>query len=236
MQFQTALIEARLIRRYQRFLADMELADGRVVVAHCANPGAMLGMREVGARCWLADVAGPGRKLGYSWKLVECAGGLAVVDTAVANAVVGEALRGGLVPGFEGYGLVRAEVPFGVGSRVDFVLSGPGEVHLEVKSVTLRRGGWAEFPDSVTARGVRHLQALMDLAQAGRRAVLLFLVARQGCVGVRVAADLDPAYARAFDAARAAGVEVLALGTTIGLQGVEVAGLMQVDAAVQARG
>jgi len=246
MQFQSPLIEARLIRRYKRFLADMELGDGRVVVAHCANPGSMLGMAEPGARCWLADVAGPGRKLGYSWKLVE-SGGLAVVDTAVANKVVGEALRARRVPGFERFGRVRAEVPYGAGSRVDFVLSDAGgeagrdagAVHLEVKSVTLRRGaatsgGWAEFPDAVTARGARHLDELAALARAGRRAVLLFLVAREGCAGVRVAADIDPAYARAFDAARAAGVEVLALGTRISLDGVEAGALMPVDTGLQA--
>lgn len=229
MQFQTPLIEARLIRRYKRFLADMELADGRVVVAHCANPGSMLGMAEPGMRCWLEDVAGPTRKLAYAWRLVEADGLLAVVDTSLANRVVGEALRSSAVPGFDGFAVVRAEVPFGARSRVDFVLSDPGEVHLEVKAVTLLRGDWAEFPDSVTARGARHLEELAALARAGRRAVLLFLVAREGAARVRVAADIDPAYARAFDAARAAGVEVLAMGVRVSLTGIEALGLLAVD-------
>lgn len=246
MRFQTPLIEARLIRRYKRFLADMELADGRVVVAHCANPGAMLGMNDAGARCWLQDVAGPSRtlrrKLGYSWKLVE-AGGLAVVDTGMANRVVGEALRAGRLPGFEAVTGVRAEVAYGAGSRVDFVLTGPGlvsglasgsaggldEVHLEVKSVTLRRDGWAEFPDSVTLRGARHLTELADLVRAGRRAVQLFLVARQACRGVRLARDIDPGYARQFDLARQAGVEMLAFGCDISVEGVDLAGSLPMD-------
>ncbi len=234
MLFQTPLIEARLIRRYKRFLADMELPDGQVVVAHCANPGAMTGMAEPGMRCWLEPNDNPARKLRWSWKLVDC-GGMAVVDTGMANHVVGEALRAGRIPGFAGFASVRAEVKFGAASRVDFVLSDPGDVHLEVKSVTLRRGDWAEFPDAVTKRGLRHLEELAALARDGRRAAMLFVVARQGCSAVRVAADIDPAYASGFDAARQAGVEMLAVATEITPMGVRTAAMLPVDAGKQAR-
>ena len=220
MRFQTPLVQARLIRRYKRFLADMELADGRVVTAHCANPGAMLGMADTGMPCWVEPVAGPGRKLEWSWRLVDLGRGLAVVDTGVANKVVAEGLAAGL-PGLVYQGF-RAEVAMGAHSRVDFVLDhGNGRsTALEVKSVTLARGGWAEFPDSRTARGARHLQELTALAEAGKGAAMLYLVARSDVARVRVAADIDPAYARAFDRAVAAGVRMLGFSTQITPEGV----------------
>ncbi|GHD98362.1 XRE family transcriptional regulator [Defluviimonas sp. 20V17] len=220
------LLQARLIRRYKRFLSDMRLPDGREVVAHCPNPGSMLGLAPEGARCWLEPNDDPKKKLGYSWKLVEPAPGtLVAVDTGLANRVVAEALATGAVPDLAGYATIRAEVPYGAGSRVDFLLSDPtrGEALVEVKSVTLSRGGWAEFPDSVTKRGTKHLQELAREAQAGRRAVMLYLVSRSDGTRVRIAADIDPAYAMAFDAARAAGVEMLALGTEVSPEGVRAA-------------
>lgn len=236
MQFQTPLVRARLIRRYKRFMADMVLADGREVVAHCANPGSMRGMAEPGATCWLEPNDDPKKKLRYSWKLVAEGDAFAVVDTAIANRVVAEALRAGQVPALAGHTGLRAEVPYGTGSRVDFVLSGPqGDTYVEVKSVTMRRGGWAEFPDSVTVRGTRHLAELTALSRAGTRAVMLFLVARDDCALVRLAGDIDPAYAAAFDVARAAGVEMLALGTRISPEGIVAAGMLPVDPLPQSR-
>lgn len=218
MRFQTPLQPARLIRRYKRFLSDMELPDGRVVTAHCPNPGSMLGMADPGAACWIDTNDDPRKKLRHSWKLVEQPGGaLAVVDTSLANRVVSEALHAGAVPALAGYDTIRPEVRFGAKSRIDFLLQGAGrpDALVEVKSVTLSRGGWAEFPDSVTARGARHLADLAEAAAQGYRAVLLFLIARDDQARVRVAADIDPAYARAFDAARDAGVQVVALTTRI---------------------
>ena len=226
MKFARPLIRATLIGRYKRFLADMALG-AEVITVHCANPGSMLGMAEPGMTCWLEPNDDPARKLRWSWKLVETGTGLAVVDTAIANRVVAEALRGG----FLNAGAFRAEVRMGDRSRVDFVL-GDGTL-LEVKSVTLVRGGWAEFPDSVTARGTRHLRDLADAARAGRPAAMLYLLARDDVARVRIAADIDPAYARAFDAARAAGVRMLALGTAITHTGVVATAPAHVDAAPQ---
>ena len=237
MRFQTPLVRARLLRRYKRFLADMVLEDGSEVTAHCPNPGSMLGMAAEGADCWLEPNDDPRKKLRFSWKLVAQPGGhFAVVDTAIANRVVAEAMRTGAVPGLRGYADLRAEVPYGRASRVDFLLSDParGTALVEVKSVTLARGGWAEFPDSVTARGKKHLEELSEAARAGGRAVMLFLAARSDATKVRVAADIDPAYARAFDAARAAGVEMMALGTVISRAGVGAATVLPVDPDPQA--
>ncbi len=223
MRFQTPLVPARLLRRYKRFLADMRLDDGREVTAHCPNPGAMTGLAEPGMRCWLEPNDDPARKLKYGWRLVELAGGhMAGIDTSVPNRVVGEALRAGAIAELAGYERVRAEVKYGDRSRVDFLLSSGGpDAYVEVKNVHLRRrGDIAEFPDAVTARGTRHLADLARVAAEGHRAVMLYLVQRTDCARFALAADIDPAYARAFAAAE--GVEVLVYGTRIDTAGVQL--------------
>lgn len=225
MRFQTPLVPARLERRYKRFLADMVLEDdGRKVTAHCPNPGSMMGLAEPGTRCWLEPNTNPKRKLDYGWRLAELAGGhMAGVDTSVPNRVVGAALRAGRIAALADYPNVRAEVPYAGRSRVDFLLSGDRrpDVYVEVKNVHLRRtGDWAEFPDAVTARGARHLDDLGAMVRAGHRAVMLYFVQRTDCARFRLAADIDPTYARAFDVAREAGVEVLVLGSRITPEGV----------------
>jgi sugar fermentation stimulation protein A len=239
MRFPSPLVPARLVRRYKRFLADVVLSDGREAVAHCPNPGRMIGLAEPGMRIWLMP-AGPGKTLDWSWKLVDLGEGhLAGIDTGVPNRVVGNALRSGAVPGLAAYAQVQAEVPYGAASRVDFVLraSGLPDAFVEVKNVHLRRSGdWAEFPDCVTARGARHLAELSAVARGGGRAVMLYLVQRTDCARFRLAGDLDPAYARAFDAARAAGVEMLCHGTRITHEGVTLGAALPVDPGPQATG
>jgi len=226
MRFQTPLVPATLIRRYKRFLADARLSDGREVTAHCANPGAMTGMAEPGMQIWLEPNDDPKRKLRYSWKLLELPRDhWAGVDTGLPNALVAEALSDGRIAELSAYGTVRREVRYGEKSRVDFLLSNPGlpDAYVEVKTVTLRRhGDLAEFPDSVTKRGARHLVELAGMTRQGQRAVLLYVVHRSDCARVGVAADIDPEYARAFDAARLAGVEVIAYGTEISTEGVRI--------------
>ncbi|MGF1594075.1 MAG: DNA/RNA nuclease SfsA [Kiloniellaceae bacterium] len=216
MEFAHPLTPGRLQRRYKRFLSDVLLDDGRAVTAHCANPGSMLGLATPGARVWLSPAANPARKLRWSWELVEApsdAGSTLVgINTGRANALVDEALAAGSIAELAGYAQRRREVRYGQNSRVDFLLedgAGP-PCYLEVKSVTLRRRGrTAEFPDAVTARGSRHLAELAAMAAQGARSVLLFLVQRGDCEEVTVAGDIDPAYAEALSAARAAGVEIL---------------------------
>ena len=224
MRFASPLIRGTLLRRYKRFLADVMLEDGREVVAHCANPGAMLGLNAPGMTVWLEPSSDPRRKLGFAWRLVELPGGhYAGIDTGLPNRLVAEALAAGAVPALAGYTGVRPEVRYGTASRVDFLLTAEGrpDAYVEVKNVHLRReADWAEFPDSVTARGARHLRELAAVAAAGSRAVLLYVVQRTDCGRLRLAADLDPAYAAAAAEARAAGVEVLAHATRIDRGGV----------------
>jgi len=226
MRFPTPLVPARLLRRYKRFLADAEIeASGEVVTVHCSNPGAMLGLAEPGMRMWLEPNDDPKKKLKFGWRLVELDGGhLAGIDTAVPNRVVGEALRGGMIPEFADYAQVRAEVPYGEKSRVDFLLADEGrpDIYVEVKNVHLRRtGDLAEFPDCVTLRGARHLHELSAMVAQGHRAVMLYLVQRTDCARFALAPDLDPGYAKAFDLARAAGVEAHCFNTEISIDGVE---------------
>ena len=233
MRFQTPLIPATLIRRYKRFLADVRLEDGREVVAHCPNPGSMMGLKEEGLKVWLEPNDDPKKKLDYGWRLVELPDGHFVgVDTAVPNRAVRAALEAGAVSQLASYKTVRPEVKYGAASRIDFLLTQADlpDAYVEVKSVTLmRQQGLAEFPDSVTKRGAKHLTELSNMAAQGHRAVMLYLVQRTDCGRFTLAADIDPTYAQAFKTARAAGVEVICIGTKITPSGVWLTQTLEVS-------
>lgn len=224
MDFQTPLIPARLIKRYKRFLADIELDTGAVVTAHCANPGSMMGMAEPKTKVWVEPNDDPKKKLKYSWKLNDYENGhFCVVDTSIANRIVKDALVTRQLAPFMGYADISPEVKYGDKSRVDFLLQDPteGALYLEVKSVSLcRETGLAEFPDSVTARGAKHLHDLAAMVAQGHRAGLLFVVNRTDCSHLDVARDIDPSYASAFDQARAQGVEIYAYQSNISPQSI----------------
>ena len=216
MDLPAPLFPGTLQRRYKRFLADIALDDGRAVTAHCANPGSMLGLAAPGARVWLSRSDNPRRKLAWSWELVEVDQGagpvLVGIHCAAANRIAAEALAAGVVTELAGYHTIRAEVAYGTGSRIDFVLEAPSRrpAYVEVKNVHLsRRAGLGEFPDSVTARGTRHLRELAAVAAGGDRAVMLYVIQRPDNRWFRLAADIDPAYAKACSGARRAGVEML---------------------------
>lgn len=224
MRFQSPLAPARLIRRYKRFLADVVLDDGSETTVHVANPGAMTGLAEPGMRVWLEDSGNPKRKLPVSWRLVEPAsGGLACVDTSLANRVIGAALGANRLGRLDAAGGVEAEVRYGANSRADFrIRDRQGRATwVEVKSVTLSRArGLAEFPDAVTTRGARHMAELAARVDAGDGAAVVYLVQRTDATGFRVADDIDPAYADAFRAARAAGVAAMAVQAEITFDGI----------------
>ena len=223
MQFQAPLVPATLVKRYKRFLADCRLADGTAITAHCANPGSMMGLATPGTRVWLEPNDDPKKKLDWGWRLVEHLDGhFTGVDTAVPNRMLKAALEAGEVPELDGYDQVRAEVKYGEKSRIDFLLSADGQpdAYVEVKSVTLcRRPGIAEFPDAKTERGARHMLELALMAKQGYRAAVFFLVQRTDASEVRIADDIDPAYAQALLTAYGAGVEVIAHSTNISPRG-----------------
>ena len=225
MRFPDPLIRGRLLRRYKRFLSDIELDNGEIVVAHCANPGSMTGLKDTGAPVWLSPSRNPKRKLKYSWELIQVDGHMVGINTAWPNRIVEEAVAAQMVPELAGYPSLRREVPYGRNSRIDLLLEAADRppCYLEVKNVHLKRSaGLAEFPDSVTKRGTKHLRELSEMAGQGARAVMFFLVQRGDCASFRVAADIDPDYDRAFHAALDHGVEVLCYSCQVGEEAIEL--------------
>ena len=229
MRFNSTLIPGTLARRYKRFLADVVLESGDMATAHVANPGAMTGLDRPFSRVWLSDSGNLLRKFPYTWELVEADLGsgpeFVGVNTAQPNQLVGEALAAGLIPDLRNYQSIRREVKYGEDSRVDFLLEGPTRkpCYLEVKNVHLMRTPQlAEFPDSVTDRGAKHLDELAAVAAGGARAVLLFVIQIASAERFAVARDIDPAYAAAFDRALAKGVQMLAWRCRVSLEGIEI--------------
>ena len=233
MRFQTDLIPARLIRRYKRFLADCRLEDGREVTAHCANPGSMMGLADEGIKIWLEPNDDPKKKLKYGWRLIEHENGhFTGVDTSVPNRALRATLENREIPELAGYQTVKSEVKYGEKSRIDFFLTQEGlpDCYVEVKSVTLSRtSGQAEFPDSVTKRGAKHLEELSNMVHQGHRAVMLYLVQRTDCSTFSLAGDIDPTYHQAYLDARAAGVETICLSTHISPQEITIGDPIKID-------
>ena len=246
MDFPQPLVRGRLVQRYKRFLADVVLDDGTALTAHVPNPGAMLGLNMPGLTVWLSKSPDPKRKLAHTLELVEADGGLVGINTMHPNRLVAEALAADAIPELLGYTSHRREVKYGRNSRVDFLLEADGrppcwleinnvqpfynarlkpdhKVWLEVKGVTLsRQDGLAEWPDCVSARGTKHLAELEAMVVGGDRAIVLFVVQRGGCTNFQIASDLDPAFARAWERALAAGVEMLVYECETTLSGAKI--------------
>ncbi len=224
MKFPAPIQKGILVKRYKRFLSDIEL-DGKTITAHCANPGSMMGVKDEGATVWVTAATNLNRKLQWDWQIIEVGAARVCINTALANKIVHEALTEKSISELSGYNSIRPEVKYGENSRIDFLLSEPDlpDCYVEVKNVTLSRSeGLAEFPDSPTARGTKHLKELAAMAQAGHRAVMLYLVNRTDCTKFSLARDIDPEYAFAFNKATQSGVESLAFGTKIDLSGIKL--------------
>jgi len=206
------LIPGRLIKRYKRFLADIELEDGSVVTAHCPNSGSMLGCNLPGSPVLLSLSPNPNRKLAYTWELLQVNGFWVGLNTMLPNRLAEEAILDGTIVELQGYPNLRREVAYGSErSRIDILLEGDGRrCYVEVKNVTLVEGGVALFPDAVTARGQKHLRELMEMVRNGDRGVLLFTVQRGDGNAVAPADRIDPEYGRLLREAVANGVEALA--------------------------
>lgn len=217
MKFASALVTGKLIQRYKRFLADVLISGGVTVTASCPNTGSMLGLTTPGSTVWLSESDSPTRKYRHTWEMIghDLGAGsqLVGINTGRPNALVTEAIEAGVIPELAGYASLRREVKYGENSRIDVLLSGgadPRPCYVEVKNVHLmRKAGLAEFPDSKTERGAKHLRELSLMVAEGHRAVMVFLVQRADADTFDLASDIDPNYAAAYQAAAAAGVEML---------------------------
>ena len=225
MQFQSNLVPGRLVKRYKRFLADVELSSGQIVTAHCANTGKMHGLVSCGVKVWLEPNEDQKKKLKYSWKLVDNENGhYTGVDTTFANKIVNEALEQGKILELEEYDTILREQNYGENSRIDFLLKrGSKSCFLEVKSVTLcRQGNIAEFPDTVKLRGAKHLKEIAKTINSDTRAIVLYLVQRSDCSNFKIASDLDPNYAQETIFSQNSGVEFVCYGVNFLPNGIEL--------------
>jgi sugar fermentation stimulation protein A len=224
MNFHLPLVEGILIRRYQRFLADVELLDGRIVTAHTPNTGSMKGCCAFGSRVWLKDGGNAARKYPLSWELVETGQGTLVgINTGLSNHLVQEGIERSIVGELQGYGRIRREVRYGTeNSRIDLLLEdGPGGCcYVEIKNVTLVEEGVALFPDAVSVRGTKHLRELAAMVGQGCRAVIFFCVQRNDAREVRPADQIDPVYGDTLREVMARGVEALAYEARVSLDGI----------------
>lgn len=217
------MVQGTLVRRYKRFLADVRLRNGHVVVAHCPNSGSMLTCSEPGRTVYLSRHNHPNRRLGYTWELIRMPTSLVGVNTLVPNRLVKTAILAGGIPGLGGYDTVRSEVKYGKNSRIDLLLERQASrCFVEVKNCTLVSDGVASFPDAVTARGLNHLKELQDQARSGDRCVMFYLVQRMDSGLFRPADAIDPAYGRELRRAIQNGVETMAYDVAIDLEGIEL--------------
>jgi sugar fermentation stimulation protein A len=223
------LVEAVLLRRYKRFLADIRLPDGSEVTAHCANSGRMTACWEPGVRCRVSFHDKPKRKLKWSLQQTCMGGTWVMVNTALPNRVVEEGIKAGRVAELSGWPIVEREKKLGE-SRIDLRLRDDNVTHwVEVKNVTLVEGGRARFPDAVSVRATKHLGELVRAVQAGDHATLFFHVGRADCDVVGPADDVDPVYGQALRRAVEAGVGVLAYRCDVGLRDLALAERLPID-------
>jgi sugar fermentation stimulation protein A len=220
-----------LLRRYKRFLVDVELGPGRTVAAFCPNSGSMKGCSEPGSRVMLSASESPGRKTRHTLEMVMASGHWTGVNTLLTNTLALRLMERGLVEGLAPFEAIRREVVFG-DSRLDFLVTFGGKrapCYVEVKNVTLRKGARCRFPDAVTVRGLKHLRALMLAVDRGYSAAMLYMATRGDCSGFSPAGDIDPAYAEALGAARRKGVGVLAYGLDVSPGGIYLSGRLVVE-------
>ncbi len=211
MEFSQKLMPGRLIRRYKRFLADVELNDGTLVTAHCTNSGSMKTALEEGAPVYLSPVSDPKRKTRYTWEMIKINDQWVGINTNIPNKLAVHLLAGPGIPGLEGYDFMSKEVTI-YDSRIDVLAVKNGDrCYIEVKNVTMKGDEYALFPDAVTTRGKKHLETLMRIKKEGMRAVMLYVIQRMDVEKFDAAKEIDPEYAETLNLAVEKGVEVIPL-------------------------
>lgn len=210
MRFPSRLIRGTLVQRYQRFLADVRLPSGEIVTAHCTNTGSMMGCKEPGSVVYISRSDKKGRRLLYTWEIIEVGRTWVGINTMHPNRLVAEAVANGAIRELQGYDNIRREVVTRQGTRLDLCLEGSnGFCFVEVKNVTLAVDGAAAFPDAVSERGTKHLKELIWLRRKGHRGAVVFVIQRTDCTVFRPADEVDAEYGRWLRRAVKTGVEAL---------------------------
>ena len=199
MNFKNKLISGLFIKRYKRFFVDVKIGK-KVVTAHCPNTGSMYGLLRKDNKVWLSKSDNPNRKLKYTLEIIEDNKSKVGVNTHSTNKIVHYALKNNLIKEFKNLKKINSEVKFGSNTRFDFLVREKNnEAFIEVKNVTLsRKKGLAEFPDSVTTRGLKHINELIKANKKKYKIYILYLVQRDDCKTFTIANDIDPNYAIAF--------------------------------------
>ena len=209
MKFTSKLVQGKLIKRYKRFLADVELENGSVITAHCTNSGSMKSCLEEGAPVFLSPVNDPKRKTKFTWEMIYINNGWVGINTMIPNKLAFEAIQNGEIDKLKNYTNVKREVKFG-DSRFDIYAENDQEkCFIEVKNVTMKDGSFARFPDAVTSRGKKHLETLMKVKQQEIRAVMLYIIQRTDVEIFGPAWDIDPEYSETLVKAYENGVEII---------------------------
>jgi len=214
------LIPGTLVKRYKRFMADVKLADGEVVTAHCPNSGSMRECCEPGRPVHLSFHDNPKRKLKYTWELIEMPTSIVGINTLIPNRLVAESIKAGLVSDLNGYDNIVREVKTSDNTRLDILLSSEDgkRCYVEIKNCTLVKEGVACFPDAVTSRGLKHLLELSALVSKGYRCVIFYVIQRMDAKIFQPADHIDPAYGRELRQVLKHGVEILVYDTRIDLK------------------
>jgi sugar fermentation stimulation protein A len=226
-----SLIAGTLVKRYKRFLADIELSTGEMVTAHCPNTGPMTGVCEIGAPVYLSHSDNPKRKLAYTWEMIQIGKTWVGVNTGLPNRVIKQALTARIFANLNAdYDQFKPEVPYGKDkkSRIDFLLTKPDQksIYLEVKNTTLAQENLTLFPDTETTRGQKHLQELIDILPTAR-AVMLYFINRGDCTVFAPGDAYDPTYGQLFRQAIAAGVEVMPCRFEVSPEGIKFLGMAE---------
>ncbi len=232
MQFDPPLVSGHLIERYKRFLFDATLDSGESITGSCPNTGSMAGLTTPGSRIWMSVHSTEKRKYAHAWQLIEADGTIVGINSSLANRIAEEAWHDGKLSFLAGYTTLQREQKYGRNSRIDLLLTAENRppAYVEVKNVHfVREPGLAEFPDTKTARGAKHLEELGDMAETGARAIMLYVIQRGDCDRLKLCRDFDPVYSAAFDRAIQRGVEAYALKCTLTPSEITASGLIPVD-------
>ena len=223
MNFENKLIPGVFLKRYKRFFVDIKV-ENKVITAHCPNSGSMMGLLKLGNKVWITKSDNPNRKLKYTLQIIEVQNSKVGVNTHFTNKIVDDALKNNILKHFSNKVKIQREKVFNKNTRFDFFLQEKKEkIFLEVKNVTLKRkDDLAEFPDSVTLRGTKHIKELINAKKRGFKAVLMFVIQRDDCNKFKVAEDIDPEYSKILKIAIKQKVKIVCYDCKFSSKGIKL--------------